>query len=869
MMQAGLKRWADIVQRRAWVIVVLALGFGGLCLWYAAGNVRINTDTTDMLSAELDFRINDEAMRQAFPQTSGLIVVVAESKNATSLGLAADALADATGQSPEIFGTVFDPASDPFFRKNGLLYRDLDQLDALSGRLSEAQPLIAGLNRNPNFLGLAQVLSLVSEVPDGSAEQQDLMNGLVPLITVLNSTLSTSDATVDWQTLLDDGGFEINGLKTHFRIITVKPPRDLGSLSPASKAMNSLKGLIADLGEAYPDVQMRLTGSVPLAEDELKSVADGMGLAGLLSVALVILVLYIGIRSWRLSIAMMVTLAFGLVVTAAFAVAALPALNLISVAFAVLFVGLSVDFGIHLIMRFREAQQQGQGTGPCLSIAICGVGPAIALGALTSAIGFLSFLPTDYLGLAELGLIAGVGMGVALVANVTVLPALISVMPPKARPMTALPWIKPQAPSLKASNPKPVLVGAVIVGLVSLGLATQARFDFDPLNLKDPDSQSVETLKRLMADETLHPYRIRVLTDSLDSATALKQRLVTLPEVKSVQTLHSFVPEDQADKLDLIIDLEFLIGPSLVAEQPATAVPVDAKGRAEAIARTINALDKIVILSGDEGAAGQASRLRDRLQALLDQKDRSIAERRLFQGLPALIASLREALGAEEFGLGDLPDDVVAQYLAPSGLAKVVVIPSGDMNDPTQVRVFAEAVSAIAPQATGEPIIITEASRAVIDAFWQAGLIAVSLIAVVLGLVLRSLRLIAVVFAPLVLAAMVTTAITVVFGISFNFANIIVLPLLFGLGVDGAIHMVLRARDGKETENLEATSTPQAVVYSFLTTIGSFGSIALSAHPGTASMGLLLSIAVAATLISTLVLLPRLVCEEKVSSNTV
>ena len=230
------------------------------------------------------------------------------------------------------------------------------------------------------------------------------------------------------------------------RFIVIQPVLDFASLQPASKGMRAVRRLAAenDLDPAH-GVRIRLTGSVALEDEELQSVEQGMGLAALLSLTLVMGLLLVGLRSGRLIVATAAALIMGLIWTAAFAFAALGALNLMSVAFAVLFIGLSVDFGIHFGLRYQEAVDARDGHAEALRRAASGVGGALTLCAVAAAIGFYSFLPTDYRGLAELGLIAGTGMFVALFANMTVLPAFLTLMPlrPRAKAVPVPAWLGP------------------------------------------------------------------------------------------------------------------------------------------------------------------------------------------------------------------------------------------------------------------------------------------------------------------------------------------------------------------------------------------------------------------------------------------
>lgn len=879
--------WARLVQSYARQIAFGSLALVLVCLWLIAENLAINTSTTDMLDKDLPFRQHDRAMSRAFPNLSGSIVVVAESPNLAHLNDSLLDLRQRMQAEPDIFGTVFDPESDPFFRRNGLLFLSPDELSDLTDRLAGAQPSLAALAQAPNMAGLASLMDLGNLA---AGETPAAFQSFWPIIAAMNEASRTKKA-LDWQKLImsANSASEADGSKIYRRIFTIRPPLDHKSLSPAGKAMDRLRAMAAVYDSPEASFHLRLTGGAALENEELESVADGMGLAGIVSFVLVALVLYYAMASFRLALAMMTTLVFGLIVTATFAALALPALNLISVAFAVLFVGLSVDFGIHLIMHLRLAHLRHPGLGPAMEQAKVSVGPALSLGAMTSAIGFFAFLPTSYVGLAELGLIAGVGMGVALLANLTLLPALVYLWKPKERPIGPVPILSRLGLGRFAlDHHRKVLIGTAILVVFSLGLSTKARFDFDPLNLKNQETESVSTLLDLMKNDRVHPYRIATLAKDEQDALALSKTLQALPEVRATEILSDFVPSDQGLKLDLLFDLGLIIGPSLDGAPGLSGQggELDTKARRDATGRLMEALQ--TLKQHDNLSAEQNSIITDLVTALqqaASNPDDLIALERLWiSKLPGRLQDLSDSLKAGSFGAEDLPSGLIDRYRSPvNGLWRVVVTPRGNMNDAAELKAFAEAVQAKAPEATGEPLIILAASEAVINAFWQAGLIAVAVITFLLLALLRSLRLTILVFAPLCVAALLTTATTVIFGLSFNFANVIVLPLLFGLGVDGAIHMVLQARKkglGDDTPldlqprtveaiddqgNLTGQSwislkpTPTAVIYSFLTTIGSFSSIALSAHPGTASMGVLLAIAVGFTLLTTLVLLPALI----------
>ncbi len=854
-----LARWVRRVVRLAPLVLVLAVLATGVAGYLTITRIGINTSTTDMLSPELPFRRHDAALSAAFPQLSDTLIVVVDGNTADLAADAAAALADGMAARPQVFREVFFQDGDSFFRRNGLLFLDLDELQALSDRLAEAQPLLSALSEDPSLRGLAAVLNQALAEDAGS---QSARTAVAPVLdkmaaaveSLADARAGTGGATpLSWRELLADAAPTPEAKR---RFIAVQPVLDFGSLSPAASSIEAVRRLVAELqlNEAH-GVRVRLTGSPILFQEELETLRDSMGLVGLISAVLVAGLLGMALRSARLVAGTMLTLVMGLVWTACFATLAIGGLNLISVAFAVLFIGLSVDFGIHFSLRYREAlDRDGDGAcppGQALAEAAAGVGGSLTLCAVAAAIGFFSFLPTDYRGVSELGLISGVGMFIALFANLTILPAILALLP--LRPGVALPrnragdWLQ----TAVVTHRRLVIGAALVLGLGATALVPFARFDDDPLNLRDPKSESVATLLDLLDDPRLQPYRVQVLAPDLAEGERLAARLDALPTVESATTLADFVPRAQDEKLAVVDEMALFLTPILVPqEHPA---PPTAPELAEALADLRENLN-------DAPASLRASA--DRFAAALDRLGRdgsAIADlqRLLLGSLPQNLSDLGAALEATPVTLEDLPANLQTRMIATDGRALVDVVPNGNLHDPDLRRRFVDAVTRVAPAATGPPITITEAGQAVVRAFAEAAIYAVSLIVLLLLVLLRSVRETALVLAPLMLAAVLTVAATVLLAMPFNFANVIVLPLLFGLGVAGAIHIVTRGR-GTGGSGLMATSTPRAVLYSALTTIGSFGALALSSHRGTASMGILLTFAICLSLLSTLIVLPAL-----------
>lgn len=853
-----MQGWVDGVRRRAWITLAATLlvtvGLG----WYAANHLGMNTDTTGMLAEDLPFRRANAAIEKVFPATGDLILVLVEADGADLAADSARRLADALKSRTATVRSVSYPAADPFFRKNGLLFLSPDELNGLVDAISRSQAMLARLSADPSLRGLAEVLGLALDnlTQAGASGQANLAQALDQMADVADGRNAGKPSTLAWREIMAGKAASPEDRR---QLIVVDPMLDFESMTPAGAAMKEIRQTAQALGLPQLGVRVRMTGGAAMAAEELASVEVGIGWIGAISSAVVALLLWACFRSVRMAMYTFATMILGLVWTFAFAAAAVGHLNLLSVAFAVLFVGLSVDFGIHFGVRYREQVGFGHGHATSLRNAAGKVGGAMALAALAAAIGFLSFLPTHYVGLSELGLIASAGMVAALVANLTVLPALLTLWPADRPPRDVAEHTL--ADRLRAAilhHSRAIVVGAAVLALGAGVFLPKAHFDFDPINLRDPESETVSTFRDIASDHRATPYTVSVLAPTLKAADAVAAKLRALPEVKEATTLSDLLPTDQDDKLTVIGELTQFLLPVLTAEPAPPPTPQE---RVAAVAQLVAKLEAVPSRSeaGENVVAGPARHLAAALKASTEPDK---IEAALLGSLPGRLAELKEALGAEPFTAAELPADVRDMLIAPTGEALVRVFPKEDARDPQALRHFVRAVQTVEPNAAGPAVTIVEAGDAVVQSFQQASITALIAIAVMLLVVLRSVRDAVLVLTPLALAGLLVGAGSVVLHAPFNFANVIVLPLLLGLGVSSGIYIVLRDREMRAAAAQGAevlrTATPRGVVFSALTCITSFGSLTFSAHPGTSSMGLLLTLALSLALLCTLVLLPAL-----------
>ena len=832
-------------------ILVVMLLLTAASLVYSAGNLRINTDTTDMIAADVPFRQNHIAFQEAFPAFKETIVAVIDGDSPEESEEAAKALAETMAADGEHFAQIELPGSDPFFEQHGLLYLDLDALTALGDRLAAAQPLLAALAAAPNLKGFSDFLRLALEQRETEEIPETLDQLFEKLAEVTEAAKEGRPKNFSWQEQLGQSPAS-SGKR---RLLIAEPAIDYGSLAPAADAIEATRNIAKELGvNQAGGPTMHLTGSAAIEHEELKTVSSGAVSAGLSATAGVAFLLIFGLGSLRLIVATLLTLLVGLIITAGLATVLIGQLNLISVTFAVLFVGLGVDFGIHLCLRYKEELERSSIHDDALSHAIKAVRRPLSLSAICAALGFIAFVPTDYQGLAELGIISATGMAVAWTTSLLLLPSLLHLMPLKAREQrqaTAVPranWTERFASS--------ILGLTVIAAVSSVPMLPRVSFDFNPLNLKDPNSESVATFLDLERNPDTATNIINILASDLGEADRLAGKLRETAGIGEVITLSSFVPKDQAEKLDLIDGMAFFLG--------SLALPTDMASSDEERKAAFDQLYDALDQAKPEDGSG-AKRLLESLSALgadaggPDGPALLDLEQRLTRYLPNLLTRLDRALQAGEVDLESLPQSVREDWINDAGEAKVMARPALGIHDNRALQRFADAALGAAPNATGTPIIITEAGRVVVGAFIEASIIALSLITVVLIVVLRRPMDVLLVLMPLALAILFTAGTSVFLGLELNFANVIVLPLLLGLGVSGAIHVVMRRRALQAAEETTGpVSTPRAVLFSALTTIASFGSLAISTHPGMASMGLLLTVAILWSLVCTLVILPAL-----------
>ena len=862
----GISRWVAWVGRNARAVALVTLGLTPFIGIYASLTLSFNTDPSALFSSHLRFQRLAREFSRYFPILTDALLIVVDGETPERTREATTALRTHLESKPEIFGKVYLPAENEFFERNGLLYLDVDDFEEFADHMARLQPVIGELSSDASLPTLTRLIRTGLEETEAGGLDDDTWRSVTDHFrSATTHAYEEQPIRVSWESvMLDDSNFQ----PTTRRVIVSKPILDFSSPLNAGKAIEDIRRAVAELGiDADGRVQVRISGYPALNYEEMIHLVWDVGVAGIASLVLVVGVLSLAFRSARLVAAAGVTLIVGLIWTGGLAALTVGEFNSVSIAFAVLFVGLGIDFMIHLGLHVREAISSGLEVEDALQSGVRTTGMALVLCAVTTAIGFLSFVPTHYRGLSHLGVISGSAMIVILVQTLTLFPALLSL------------WLGPlQIQQIRAKQPRRVPMfpvarhpGAVCavaaaVAVTALWLAPRVHLDTNVIRMRDASTESVQAFNDLLESDESTPWFIDVMAPSLEEADRLSQRFAELDVVERSITLSDFVPKDQDAKIEILSDVSMMLD-----------IPPGAGERSEEFseAKQIAALRDLSTLLARQSVSRPRSSLTQSLELFRAELVRFLGridnasdpraalealETSLLARLPDQLDRLRTAFEPEEVAMASLPESLIERMLAQSGQARVQVFPTESLVEREDMVRFVEATRAISEKVTGLPVNLVDSAAATADSLVQAMLWAAGAIALVLLAAWRRPFDTALVLLPLLLAAGLTATATYTLGISFNFTNIAVLPLLLGVGVDSGVHLVHRFGEKRSSpRELLGSTTAQGVFYSSLTTVASFGSLAFAGHNGLASLGMLLVVGMIIALVCTLVVLPALI----------
>jgi hopanoid biosynthesis associated RND transporter like protein HpnN len=655
--------------------------------------------------------------------------------------------------------------------------------------------------------------------------------------------------------------------------ILTRPRSDEGSFTSDRKAIDGIRHVVRELRADFPTVRVGVTGKSALSNDEMTAAFRDSEHATILGFALTLLLLLIAFVRPAKPFVMLVVLALSLCWSIGVTTLVVGHLSLFSVMFISIVIGIGINYGIYFLFRYEEEIFLGRNLREAIETTARRSGPGTLLGAVTAAGTFYVLIATEFRGLRELGFIAGTAIFLAWVAMMTVFPATLVLLDRRhadragRRMPRAMALEHVQVPFVEqiANHPRTVLTLAAILALLSVWGAFRVRFDYNLLNLQSKNTESVVWERRILATAGRSGFSALASARSLEELRQKQDAFSKLASVSEVDSALLLIPDDQAAKRKLIDDFAPLVAPVRVGRPQ----PVD-------IGRLTTALDTVhrrLSIAASEAPEGEAKRklaatVKSVQQLILRLRQTnpdvtapplSLLQYQVYRDFLGNFQRLQGNLSPREVGLQDLPMELRDKFVSSDGLFLIRISPAVDIWELDGARRFVGELRTVDRDVTGTPVITYESIMLMERSYRQATLYAIILVAGVSLLVLRRIRETVLTLVPIGLGLLWTIGLMALFGLKFTMGNIFGLPLILGTAAEFGLNVVLRFMEGRDHGGpLIARSTIMAVLLNGLTTIVGFGSLMIADHRGIFGLGLLLTIGMAASLVSSLAVLPVL-----------
>lgn len=922
-----------VVTRRPRLTLAIVFILSCASVVYTVARIEFKTDRADLIDPQSDFHQRWLRYTENFGSTADMVVVV-ESQDRETILRVLDELGRRMEQHPELFQNVFYKVPVDVLARKGLQYRSPEELEAGLQRLAAFRPILQGewdmLKLDAQFVQYNQFLSGAAALGFSTASDELLRNANHLANSLYRFLLDREDFVSPWKGLVPADEVDLAAAmqpryllneRGDMGFLNARPVQQPDELDGPTKAIDSLRAIIDDVQSGHASVRIGLTGIPVLENDEMRKSKSDMLLASLLSFFGVGALLFLGFRGLRHPVLALAMLAVGMAWAFGFTTGSVGHLNILSVSFAVVLIGLGIDFGIHYLARYLELRHAGRLLRPALLEASNTVGTGIVTAAVTTALAFFCTTLTNFLGVAELGIIAGGGILLCALATFLVLPAMVALADQHVEPRK-LPtpfegnWLR------LITSRYPLTVTLLSFGVIGY-FAYQAfpyqdgrfnrriTYDYNLLHLQADGLESVKTQKRIFQGSEHSLLYAISMADGVEDARELKRNFEALPSVQRVVTLADSLPVHPPRETQLLVQAYAAELARLPASPPELAIPQpQAVGQAmeKLLAQTRQLADPLAV---------RTTRIIDQF---LDEFEKLAAadqvaflrgyQERMIAALVRQLQMVASAADAEPVTLADFPPEYVSRYVSANGKWLLQVFPKYQVWDIEPLGRFVEDVRSVDPEATGTPLQNYEASQQITESYSKAALYAFVVICLVLmidflghahslmatllpfavvacvAVVMRvrgqdvDLPLCAVAFVGMSVAiaaildfrsvcytalamlpplggGLMMFGVLVLLGVSLNPANLIVLPLILGIGVDDGVHVIHDYRHQTGRYRM-ASSTINAIVLTSLTTMIGFGSLMVAAHYGLYSLGLVLVVGVGSCLFVSLVTLPAI-----------
>ncbi len=886
-------KMVDFQIRHPVPILAAALVLAGLSMYYTVENIGFETSQIDLISPENRY-VELSRSIHAFNEFDTFVVAIQgpnPARSLTFLRSLAPLLENDTRHYRQVFYRV-DPEQ---FKPWALLYLDEDELVRLKKDLREHEQLIRDLAVSPTltrfFAGVNHEMAsaMVGELftgfldePASGKEQEPLdLSFVIGALTEMKRGLDGDSQFISpWNSFFSGASWDENSEDAYFwtrekryLLLFVTPESSGAGFSDTLSALKGLRETIAQVREVFPDVAVGVTGQEALNQDEMSTSLNDISVATLLSLSGLALLLMIFWRGWRRPVLEIVELVTALSWTFGLTTLFIGHLNILSITFAPLLLGLGIDYGIHWLARYQEELQQGgQSREEALRAAMLRLGPSILLAGLTAAVSFFPLVLTGFKGLVELGEITSMGMIMTTVTTLCLLPALVMVFD-KADPaaVKAGPGRPRYLFRMQRRGAAIVLFVSALAFILSLWGAKNVSYDLNMLHLQSQGAESVVWEQKLISGSDRSSMYGAMLANSMEEVRTKTRALESLPTVSEVQSVLSMLPEHQAEKIHLLQALAPVI--SGIGPLESNTDPVDLAALDTVLGRI---RFKMADTQASEWGAAKPLEIQMRqVRSLIDdlRKRFSVMDPALLAGsmkrfeinfmqdLNDKLEILRMNIHAKPMQVDNLPRSLLERYISKKGDYLMRIFPAGDIWEPAFLGRFVHDLQKVDPDAVGDPITLFIFTRAFRDATIKAAAYAAVFIALLLLLTFRNIIQAALVMTPLIVGTIWTVGLMDAFHVNFNLANSLFLPLIVGAGVEyGIIILQRRQQEGALGQKGTAipVSTAKGVILAGLTTTVGFGSLTISHHQGIYSLGLLAMIGSLSIMVAAVVFLPAL-----------
>lgn len=901
--QLNYQRLAEIVCRWPRLFLTLGVALSVLAGAYAALSLQFKTSRNDLIGRDSEYwRLFSEYTREFRDEEDYLVVVEGENprRNREVVDALVKALlAPANNPHPEDDEAAqLFVADDVFYRVNYdalqnrfLYFLGTNDLLEIQGSIKDFKQLVAILEAKPElatfFDAMNQMLQQMATAP---TPQRHRMASFLPTVTAIaeqmatyredeaesaflspwasaffsESALSEAQQQMQWQ------GYNVfNKGRTFIVLVHPRPPPGSPpeTLAPHDATVPKLRRIIREVQATAPDVRIGLTGEPVLDLDEMEQSQRDATWATVLTLVLIAGLFVSGFREWLRPLLATVCLMLIVALSMGWATLSVGHLNMITITFAVMILGLSIDLGIQIIARYEEElAKPGAERRAALQAAIAHTGPSIVMAATTNAAAFLAMGLSGFRGVIELGVIASGGMILGMLVMLFVLPSMILLW--RRRNETA--EIPAHATASRFDRvllrgPNIIIVACGLVTVAALLVAPRVRFDYNVLNLQSRGLESVEIEKRLLRTDAESTIFAAVVCDSVEEARRIQSALEKKTNVVSnVASIAALLPEDQETKARIIRAIQQELGRPQLAPKRAE-VDVTALSHALGSLRLQASRLGREFEKSDPSTAKLLVALAQTLVRAREPLTQSDAGRRMQAYQARFFADLQKQLDMiagqitdRPMTVQDVPREIRSMLVGKSGTKFLVrVFPRENIWEREPLVRFVREIQSVAPKATGTPLGIYEFVEILQKGYLKAAGWALVVIVVLVWLDFRNFAAAVLTLVPLLVGIAWMVGALGATGIRFNPANIMTLPLIVGIGVAYGIYVVQRYREDHDAR-VFGKSTGRAVVLSALTTMVGFGSLMIGKHQGIFTLGLVMSIGVFACLITSLTLLPAL-----------